>query len=621
MSSALHFAVLLVFTSLFAAHGEPQESRRATQEKARLPDGRDLGRVQDARSARLSKQHDWMTYRDPRLHFQFEFPAAWGLTTGYHSSGHYHDSFASLNNAGKSNFWMFEYLGPKRDTSSPALQRGGVYVDIGQTTGPGGLTLDDQVNATDDLKTPDLRDILAKPFEESTHDGVRYRVIQFRKWRRFWSIFICTRDPISSADQERIQRFLTSFRFAEFPVGDPVWSVAQARPLLPRYTQVGPFPLLGSRGYNNVEHWRRGDDVVVRFTQANRYWESQSAWEFRVTSRGETLPLFESKPTSFQTSEWGPTRSGLQCRITLPTEIEQGWPLPVALRFLGLRDGLDPEHKVLNTFLLSQFVTLRLKNRANDKVVVVRPFGFSAASWPVDRGQGAFPLDNDNFGQDSDRVTFPLVTVRDVLAPGLYECALEFSFPSTPTPWWDKRKDWNGFRFWHGTIQSASVPLTVHAAKTNVWTVLCPKRLRLGVDGGLYFSEADAERKELPIGNGFFVGTVILDHKHDQKTIWPGTPAPYNIPVLARSEQTSGELLLSYTLGIFETAFPPRRPFVSGLGDDAFDPYQYFVDSGRWEEFDWAPQAPSADYRMLWTQEFTIDPAESLSLRQSPWKP
>lgn len=258
--------------------------------------------------------------------------------------------------------------------------------------------------------------------------------------------------------------------------------------------------------------------MAVRFTQANRYWEAQSAWEFRATARGETLPLFASKPTSFQTSQWGPALSGLQCRITIPTEIEQSLPLHVALRFRGLRDGVDPERRVLNTFLLSQFLALELKNQANGRVVVVRPFGFSADSRPVDHGQGSFPLDNDNFGQDSYRVMFPLITVRDVLSPGLHDCTLEFSFPSTPTRWWDKRKDWNDFRFWHGTIQSAPVPLTVHAAKTKVWTVLCPARLHLGVDGGLYFLEADAERNELPIRNGFFVGTILLDH---QKSPWP----------------------------------------------------------------------------------------------------
>lgn len=72
-------------------------------------------------------------------------------------------------------------------------------------------------------------------------------------------------------------------------------------------------------------------------------------------------------------------------------------------------------------------------------------------------------------------------------------------------------------------------------------------------------------------------------------------------------------------LEIFETAFPPRRPFVSGSGDDAFDPYCYHVNSGQRDEFDWNPKSPSADYRLLWTQKFTVDSAESLSLRQSPW--
>lgn len=197
------------------------------------------------------------------------------------------------------------------------------------------------------------------------------------------------------------------------------------------------------------------------------------------------------------------------------------------------------------------------------------------------------------------------MTVREVLEPGQYECRVQYVFPAAPTAWWDKKKDWNSFRFWHEEIQSGPLSLTVHPAKTRSWTFLWPRRLHLGVDGGVYFLEDEAVFKELPVRNGFFIGTFIHDHQTGEQILLSGTPAPYNVSTLVRPKKIPQQAVLSYTIELFESAVPPLRPMSGWSGPMAFDPYEYAGDTN----FPMHPSEELEDYKTLLKETFPVESA------------
>lgn len=569
-----------------------------------------------------SDRSEWLTYYDPKRHFQFEIPAAWSLTTGFHGSGHYHDSFAGLNNFNKSDFWLFEGgMGPSREPLSARLPRGGLYVDLSFATDRPGYADDEEATMGGELPGRVLREVVVKTTEER-HEGIRTRLIRFNKWRQRWQIGIYTHDPISPLDESRLTEFLNRFRFNEFPTGDPLWSVVLARQELLKdlrdLPDAGPFPLRGGRGYNEVRTWPRGDDVIVRFLQANPYREPHRAWEFQVTPTGRISAWLGKARVPYQTSEWGPDQAGLQCRFGIPSETEQGMPLEVAIRFGVNRDHIEADKKSWNTFLLPEFVSLIMKNTANGKLVTVRPFTFADDSHPGDAGRAAMPFDNEYMAkQHADILVFPLVTVWRGLEAGQYECRVQYSVPDRPTPWWDKSKDWKSFQFWHGKIETGPVPLLVHPAQPRKFTLLWPKRLHLGVDGGVYFREDDAVLKELPMRNGFFLGTIIHDDQNDQRTVRSGPPAPYHLSALIGPRKNRRNSIRSCILEVFETAAPPLRPWVAGLGWEAYDPYDYAGDS----EVQWNPAPGLDDYQSLCQQSFRVEGARPEPHLRTNWQP
>jgi len=542
-------------------------------------------------------------YVDAKRHFRFQYPKTWTLTTGYNPSMHYHDSFVSLNNFGKENFWLFtEWArGQKPKPLSSKLPPGSVYLDIGWNDFSPGYVDDYESKIVGEMTAQNLAGVLEKSSEELKENGeVHFRYITFSKWRRRWLIYIYLREPVSEANRKMLNRVLKSFRFDAFPVGDELWGAALAREHLWPEEDPNLFPLIGSKGYRKVHTEKTGDEVIVTFTVVNRQREPEKLWQFRVTPTGKVIPVSEKPPVTFQRSEWGKEVSGLQCRVTAPTEIEQGMPLKVTIKLRSIPENLDPDVRYLNPFLFEEFLTLSLKNVETQKIFTVRPYSFGGGR-PVDRGRGRIPLDGSNF--HPWEVTFPLVRVRDTLKPGLYQCTVEYSFPKEQTQWWDKSEDWENFGFWHGIVVSGPFKLKILEEMPKTWQFLLPKQLHLAKDGKVYFRIENAFNIKLPVKNGFFVGTYIYNSVNERRGLYSGTPATHNISAVTQFDNKAKDKNLSFTIEVFETSDPPLRTYHPGLGYGAYDPYVY----AGFTQFLWHPVPGCGYYKILWKKSFDFD--------------
>jgi hypothetical protein len=556
----------------------------------------------------------WSTYVDGKKYFRFQYPRAWMLTRGRHTSSHYHDCFVSLNNFGKEHFWLFTEWerGEKPQPVSSKLPPGSVYLDMGWNDFVPGYAEDHELKVSGEMTDRDITGPLAQSSEELREDGqVRSRHITFVKWRRRWIIRMYLREPVSERNKDALNRVLQGFQFDPFPVGDELWATALARAHLPAEVEPNSFPLRGSSGYRTANAEKRADEVFVTFIGSNRQWEPQKRWRYRVTPAGNVIPISGQSPATLQKSEWGSEVGGLQCRVTAPAEIEQGMPLGVTVKLRCCSENPESGPKYLNPFLYQEFLVLSLKNVETQKQFRVRPYSF-AGGRPVDAGGGRIPLDPGGLNSEFWQVSFPLVRLRDTLEPGVYECAVEYSSAQQPTRWWKKNVDWESFGFWHGTILSGPFQVKVLKETSTMGHFFLPKRLRLDSEGRVCYRFEDAVDIELPVTNGFFVGTYIHSSDKDRPALCSGTPAPHNLSTIVPFDGRPKYKAISYRIEVFETSDPPLRPYRRGLGCGAYNPHVYTGFTG----FRWSPGPGSGHYKVLWKRTFEFDSPEI-----APWPP
>jgi hypothetical protein len=273
-------------------------------------------------------------------------------------------------------------------------------------------------------------------------------------------------------------------------------------------------------------------------------------------------------------ADWGVPVRGLRCRVTGPTIIEQGMPLKVAVELQTMSENLEPGVKQLNTFLHDAFLTLSLTNAKTNEVVTIRPYDPTLGMPVLDQGESTVPLDRRT--AELWEVSFPLVRERDTLEPGLYECKVEYSFPKEKTRWWHWTKDWESFGFWHGTIVSGPFKLKVLKETPKTKHFFLPARLSLEEDGRAYFRKEGAISVELPVRNGFFVGTAYY-RAGELFRLDSGSPMPDSPNRIGRGK--------SLTIEVFETSDPPCHL--------------------------WHPSPYSGGYKILWKKTFESDVDEN----------
>ena len=280
------------------------------------------------------------------------------------------------------------------------------------------------------------------------------------------------------------------------------------------------------------------------------------------------------------TSAWGEAVGGLQCRATAPVEIEQGMPLETTFEVRSVPDKLEPGVKHLNTFLQDAFLTLHLKNARTGDVIAVQPYDPTLGMPQSDEGKAVERLNGSPL--KPWKVSFPLVRARDTLEPGEYECTVEYSFPSEPTRWWDRRKDWGSFGFWSGTVSSGTFQLSVLKETPKTRVLLLPKRLRYSkLERRVYYTKEDAVEVEVPVRNGCVMAAFIdKPGGHCQS----GVPQPDDVNGIDRNIDIAEGGEASYTFEVFETSQPVGH---------FWDPHM------------------SGDYKVLWKNTLTVSHPES----------
>ncbi len=309
-----------------------------------------------------------------------------------------------------------------------------------------------------------------------------------------------------------------------------------------------------------------------------------------------------------QTSDWGSYQNGLQCRVVVPFEIEEGMPIRAVVELRSDPQALEPGVRALNNFQPSAFLSLSMTNETTGAGFTIQPFTLDGGPPVYDDGRASLLLDGTRI--PNWQASFPLATLYHILQPGTYQCLVEYSFPTNQTRWW--RGDataWQKAGFWHGTVASGPFVLTVRPETPAITTWLLPKRLRLEKvlqrgsgekDAPLIaaprirFRSADGEKGFVRLRNGHFVGTRCeCTGGNMTMSVQGGPPKPDDVnAIVTWYAYRGGNRTAEITMTVFETAEPPMQQV-------------------------WLPGPGYHGYRVLWTSHFKISLIERSFRSQS----
>lgn len=256
---------------------------------------------------------EWVTYRSEEYHFSFDYPEVWALSEEPQWTYRYGEGLASLNNLGRSPFWLTQQETlPNQWEYGPGaflmqLPSGAVYVEVGLSGGP---PIDPQYYGPE-REANDLSSLMHEAEWETLMGGLERYQLLFDKWGRSWNLVAYLSPPVREEDRSTVERIFTTFRFDTIPVGDELWAIGEAKKYLPSTMHPERFPytpqsMIGEEGkegvFRQTEAQRIEDDVMVTFTYGWGGWEEcqpdrYHQWLFRVTAKGEVIPLSESGAT------------------------------------------------------------------------------------------------------------------------------------------------------------------------------------------------------------------------------------------------------------------------------------------------------------------------------------
>jgi hypothetical protein len=275
---------------------------------------------------------------------------------------------------------------------------------------------------------------------------------------------------------------------------------------------------------------------------------------------------------------WGEQTLGLQCRIKAPREIEQGMPLEVQIELGSRPRDLPPGVRKLNLFLRDAYLELSLSSVRTGKVFVIKPYEPTAGMPVQDTGTEVVPPDGTALKPWTS--SFPLAKLYDTLPPGRYECRVSYGPPAERTAWFrGTKRDWHDAGFWHGTVVSGPLRLKVLKETPKMQTFMFPRRLRLE-NGKVRFKKEDAEKVEVTVRNGFFVGAYYYRGSEKDWYALGGPPRPDDVNPI--DQQVAGKKS-TYTIEVFETADRPCHM--------------------------WHPGPGSGGYKVLWKKTLAVSPS------------
>lgn len=241
-------------------------------------------------------------FSSSRYGFQMDVPDAWTARETYFSFAHYSDVFVTVNNQRPKleiHDWPIgkSAMGFGPQTTFDQMQPGEVYISIGYSGGPGGVTL------RRDTVGSDLMALLAtNSVSSSTQRGLTGVNLRFFKRGHWWFVSVNMKDPVTEDNRRAVMALLRSFRFVDAPVANNAWAESLAWKELPRQIQmpapdlwsgwptadgVGTEPQTAMGGARKVVVQRTGADYSVKFSLMG-----VGTWEYLV-STNETV---QAKP-------------------------------------------------------------------------------------------------------------------------------------------------------------------------------------------------------------------------------------------------------------------------------------------------------------------------------------
>lgn len=305
----------------------------------------------------------------------------------------------------------------------------------------------------------------------------------------------------------------------------------------------------------------------------------------------------------FQTSFWGPSQHGLQCRVIVPVAVEQGEQVQAVVELRCDPVALEPNVRRLNVFLPAAYLSMSLTSLETGDQFALRTYDPTGGMLAFDEGKATALLDGTPMA--AIPVNFPLVKLYETLKAGMYDCVVRFSFPTNRARWW--RGDdatWEKAGFWSGTVSSGKFSLNLRRETPKTTTFLLPKRLRLVKElrtvraeddapivpvPTIRFKSGDAEKVTVSLRNGHFIGSKCTDSRGMSQ--WGGPPKASDLDSIgAWYDYRGGDKTVEYTMEVFETADPPEHL--------------------------WHPGPGSGGYRVLWSKTFSIALSEKAFRKQ-----
>ena len=281
-----------------------------------------------------------------------------------------------------------------------------------------------------------------------------------------------------------------------------------------------------------------------------------------------------------QTTTWSEDRLGLQFRVKAPQQIEEGMPLKVHVEFRGKAQDLKATVQKVNLSFLDACLELSLSSAAIGEALTVRPYDPTGGLllWEGDMRVALV----DGNASTHRKTIFPLLTLRDTLSPGQYECRVTYTFPGEHKTLFSRRTEaeWRDAGFWTGTVTSGPFTLNVLKETPKMQTYCLPKRLYVEKGSMIHFRMEDADEVKLPVRNGHFLGTYY--YRGNEKTCYKltsGVPKPDDVMCI---DHRVLDRNTSYRLEVFETATPPSHL--------------------------WDPRVIPGAYRVLWKKTYQVKP-------------
>jgi len=265
-----------------------------------------------------------------------------------------------------------------------------------------------------------------------------------------------------------------------------------------------------------------------------------------------TQPVILSSP-------WGVAVAGVQARCQIPEVIAQNDFVSLRIELQGRPNLLQPGITRLNPDQPDLYLVLT--NAATGKRLKLDRFEMGAPpfipeekTFPVLDGKSTIRLEAD----------FELHSLASHLASGDYDCAIGYTadradrLPHT----------------WSGNVISGFTRVTVVRPVEQRRTILVPRSLRVDPDGAVRMHSADAQRLQITVESGMFLGTETIgddsdgleDGPPDMDT--PNCVGSFNEPWVHGQKKT-------FTIKVFST----------------FDPVRHF----------WSPTE-----KVLWRKTFTV---------------